>query len=120
MSRQKQSLGRWGEAAAAAYLEANGYQIIDRNPRNEYGEVDLVARQGECIVFIEVKARSSSQFGFPEEAITPAKQQHMLEAAESYLQTHPELDGDWRLDVIAILRVPGGPPEILHFENALS
>lgn len=119
MGNQKQTLGRWGEEAAADYLQAKGYHILDRNPRNEYGEIDLVARQGTCTVFVEVKTRSSKKFGFPEEAVTPAKQQHMLEAAQTYLQANPDLDGDWRLDVIAIRRLSGGAPEILHFENAL-
>lgn len=119
MSNQKQALGRWGEAAAAEYLQAKGYQIVERNSRNEYGELDLVARQGDCTVFVEVKTRSSKRFGYPEEAVTPVKQQHLLEAAQTYLQAHPELDGDWRMDVVAIRRVPDGAPEILHFEDAL-
>ena len=80
----------------------------------------LIARQGELLVFVEVKARSSTEFGHPEEAVTESKQQHLADAAETYLQAHPELNGEWRVDVISILRHPPQPPEIVHFENALA
>ena len=118
MSSRKQSLGRWGEARAADFLADQGYQILERNWRCEYGEIDLVARDGAVLVFVEVKARSSQRFGYPEEAVTPAKQQHLIEAAQSYLQAHPEHDGDWRIDVIAVQRSPDGP-QIHHIENAV-
>jgi putative endonuclease len=120
MSTQKQSLGRWGERVAARYLESLGYGILETNVRTDYGEIDLVVRRDGLVVFVEVKARSSVEFGQPEEAITPAKQQHLLDSAENYLQAHPELDGDWRVDVISVLRYDKREPEIVHFENALS
>lgn len=118
MSSRKQSLGRWGEARAAEFLETQGYQIIERNWRCEYGEIDLIAQQADVLVFIEVKARSTQQFGYPEEAVTPSKQQHLIEAAQTYLQAHPEHDGDWRIDVIAVQRAADGP-QIHHIENAV-
>ena len=120
MPAQKQSLGRWGEEVAAQYLMSLGYEILERNVRTEYGELDLVTRQGAQLIFVEVKARSSADFGEPEEAVTPAKQQHLLDAAESYLQAHPEFEGDWHVDVIAVRRLKGRNPEIVHFENALN
>lgn len=120
MASQKQSLGRWGEDVAAQYLENLGYVILERNVRSEFGEIDLLARQGSVLVFVEVKARSSNDFGYPEEAVTETKQQHLLDAAQNYLQLHPELDGDWRVDVVAISRRKNSPPEIVHFENALN
>lgn len=120
MARQKQALGSWGEERAAEYLLTKGYEIVARNVRGEYGEIDLLARQGKVLVFVEVKARSSAKFGNPEEAITPLKQQHLLDCAEDYLQAHPELDSDWRIDVISVRRVEKGQPEIVHFENALN
>lgn len=120
MSGQKQSLGRWGEERAAEYLQQKGYEILERNIRTEYGEIDLLARDGATLVFIEVKARSTQAYGHPEESVSLIKQQHMSDAAESYLQAHPELDGDWRIDVIAVRRRPQQPPEFLHVENALA
>jgi len=73
------------------------------------------------IVFVEVKTRRTTSFGLPEEAITARKRQHLLAAAQAYLLAHPELDGDLRLDVIAIQGSPSGnPPLITHFENAIS
>lgn len=119
MSKQKQSLGRWGEEAAARYLAERGYEILARNVRTEFGELDLVARHGKQLVFVEVKARTGNQYGQPEEAVTTTKQLHLAEAAESYLQANPQLASDWRVDVIAINRKTGKDLEIAHFENAL-
>jgi putative endonuclease len=120
MPNQKQALGSWGEQKAADYLHTKGYAILGRNLRTEYGEIDLLARHGDALVFVEVKARSSARYGLPEEAITTAKQQHLLDCAQDYLQNHPELTGDWRIDVVAVMRQVDGPPQIIHFENALS
>lgn len=122
MTTPAQRLGRWGERLAAAYLEQRGYTILAYNARTPYGEVDLVARQGAVTVFVEVKTRRSTAFGLPEASITPRKQAHLLAAAQSYLQTHPDLEGDWRVDAIAIRRtaVKNSEPEIVHFENALT
>ena len=132
----RQALGRWGEELAADYLADRGYRILDRNARTEYGEIDLVARHegqprqntsvdsevpASMTVFVEVKTRSSTNFGFPEQAVDDRKQERLLAAAQAYLQAHPELGGDWRVDVIAIQRSRrGDEPEIIHFENALS
>ncbi|MEW5873013.1 MAG: YraN family protein [Chloroflexota bacterium] len=125
MSRSRQNLGRWGETLAADYLQERGYTLVERNARTAFGEIDLVMRQpaptGPVTVFVEVKTRRSQAFGLPEEAITPRKQAHLLDSAQAYLQAHPELDGDWRIDVIAIQRSDAAaPPEIIHFENAVS
>jgi putative endonuclease len=132
MSTARQALGRWGEARAAEYLAARGYAILERNARTPYGEIDLVVRVEEdarasdppgptpITVFVEVKTRSSKTFGFPEESVTLRKQAHLLAAAQSYIQEHPELEGDWRIDVIAIQRDRSkARPVITHFENAI-
>jgi putative endonuclease len=124
MSDRRKSFGSWGERQAAAYLEQNGYEILECNARTPYGEIDLIARQtaqtGDATVFVEVKARHNSRYGPPEAAITARKSQHLLASAQAYLLEHPELDGDWRIDVIAIRRVRDGEsPQILHFEDAV-
>jgi len=113
----RQTLGKWGEALAKEYLVWRGYELLERNARTPYGELDLVMRQGEGIVFVEVKTRASSAYGLPEESVTSRKQEHLLKAAHHYLQAHPDLDGDWRVDVIAIRRMRGAAPEVVHFEN---
>jgi putative endonuclease len=116
---RRQNLGKWGEALAADHLRRQGYVLLERNARTPYGELDLVMRQGEAIVFVEVKTRASRAYGLPEESITPRKQEHLLNAARAYLQSHAELSGDWRVDVIAIRKMPDHPPEVVHFENVL-
>ncbi len=118
------SLGNWGEALAAEYLQNQGYEILGKNIRTPYGEIDLLARQGmpgsETIVYVEVKTRATRTFGHPEVSITSRKKAHMLSAMNYYQQAHPELKGDWRLDVIAIERFQKDQPaSILHFENAI-
>jgi putative endonuclease len=127
-SDARRSLGRRGELLAAEYLLSRGYQILERNVRTPYGEIDLIVSQpagiaGACstsLVFVEVKTRSSSAFGYPEESVTASKQIHLIHSAQAYLQDHPESSGDWRIDVIAVRIVRGeGQPEIKHFENAV-
>jgi len=113
------STGIWGESLAAEYLERNGYDILERNARTPYGEIDLIARQASVTVFVEVKTRRSTRFGNPEESITAAKRLHLLSAIESYLQSHPELDGEWRVDVIALQISSKTASELTHFENAI-
>jgi len=120
MSRA-QEVGNWGETLAAKYLTERGYRVLARNARTPYGELDIVARQGETLVFVEVKTRTSTRFGQPEDSVTPKKKAHLVAAAQAYLQQHPELAGDWRIDVIAIKRLsPASTPQILHFENAIT
>ena len=106
---------------AARYLENNGYVILERNTRTPYGEIDLVTRQSSVTVFVEVKTRRSTRYGNPEESVTSIKRAHLLSAIQSYLQSHPELDGDWRVDVIAIqLGNSANGLVLTHFENAIS
>ncbi|GAB4501189.1 MAG: YraN family protein [Anaerolineales bacterium] len=110
-----QKLGRWGEEAAADYLQKIGYTLIEKNAHASHGEIDLVTRLGDVTVFVEVKTRSSQTFGLPEEAVSPRKLAHMRAAAERYAAEH-EID-HWQLDVLAVEGVPGLPPRIEHFEN---
>lgn len=94
-------LGRRGEERALQWLKSQGYRIVARNWRWRGGEIDLIAREGDCLVFIEVKTRSDEGFGLPEEALTPAKRERLIRAARHYIATHrPELD--LRFDVVTI------------------
>ena len=112
-----QRIGKWGEETATEYLTQRGYEIIARNMRTPYGEIDIVAKQGDTFIFIEVKTRTSNSMGLPEEAITPRKRQHMISAAEHYAAEH-EID-HWQIDVISIEGKPGLKPKITCFENAI-
>lgn len=121
MKRTKQQTGRIGEQLAADFLTRQGFEIAGRNVRTSSGEIDLLARLGNLLVFVEVKTRTSTRFGFPEEAITPKKMAHMTACAEEYLQNHAECCQEWRLDVISILAENSrNDPQIEWFENVFS
>ncbi len=116
---RNQKLGSWGESVALAYLEGKGYQLVQRNYRTRFGEIDLILKKDDLTVFVEVKTRSGLGFGFPEEAVTANKQAHLLEAIQAYwLNINQE--GAWQVDVVAVIGRPGGAaPQIAHFENAI-
>ena len=117
-SASRITLGRWGEQVAADYLIQHGYTLMGRNLRTPHGEIDILARQADSLVFIEVKTRSSDSLGYPEISITPKKFSHMVSAAQAYLLAHPDIESAWRIDVISIQSMsPGQPPDIVHFEN---
>ena len=115
--KHNQRIGKWGEEIAAEFLAHRGCEIVARNARTPYGEIDIIARQGDVILFAEVKTRTSNKMGLPEESITPRKREHMLAAAEHYAAEH-EID-HWQIDVISVEGKPGSAPRITHFENAL-
>jgi len=101
--------GKQGETLAAAYLEKEGYQIIERNYRCLFGEMDLVARDGQTIVFVEVKSRKSDCFGVPQLSVGLQKQKKLSQIALHYLEQkrfYPVMPG---FDVIAIRMRPEGP-----------
>jgi putative endonuclease len=94
--------GRLGEKLATDFLKKKGCRIVETNYRCRYGEIDIVARQGNCLVFVEVRTKTDLTFGTPEESISYAKMQHMTQSAEYYLQEHQVDQPNWRIDVIAI------------------
>ncbi|MCJ7702346.1 MAG: YraN family protein [Anaerolineales bacterium] len=120
MSKSRRNLGIWGENKAAAYLLAQGYDLIAQNVRTDFGEIDIVVQKEGVMVFVEVKTRRTRSYGYPEEGVTPKKREHLIHSALAYLRDHPEVDGEWQIDVIAIETRYPGPPEIIHFENAIS
>ena len=79
----RQRIGAWGELQAEGYLLERGMELIQRNYRTRYGEIDLVMKQGDLLVFVEVKTRSDNRFGPPEQSVTPDKQEHLLLAARA-------------------------------------
>lgn len=108
-----------GEQMAGKYLQENSLQIIDMNVRTAYGEIDLIAKDGETTVFVEVKTRSNLTFGHPETGMTAVKIRHLLNSVQAYLLEHEDCSGDWRIDVVAIMKISGTSPEIVWFKNAL-
>lgn len=114
----KQSTGRWGEDQAVDFLEARGVQIISRNYRTTYGEIDIIGKMEGCLIFFEVKTRTTQDFGYPEESINSRKRRHLIQTAEAYTMQNPS-DNEWRIDVIAIRRISGKSPEIMWFQNAV-
>jgi len=112
------SRGDWGEAQVAAYLRARGYEIVASQYRCRYGEVDLIARKGETLCFVEVKLRADTAFGLPREAVTAAKQRRLRTTAEYYLSTH-ESDAPVRFDVAEVYAA-GGAARIEYIENAFA
>ena len=113
-------LGRKGETLAAEFLSRQGVEIVARNIRTAYGELDIVGIVKDMTVTFEVKTRTSEAYGYPEDSISAIKQKHLAESSQAFLQDHPELPADWRIDVIAIRLLPGKQPEIEWFANAVS
>ena len=116
MPSPRSTLGPQGEAIAAAHLEARGMRIVGRNYHTRYGEVDLIAEDGDAIVFVEVKARRSSAFALPEESVTQRKRERLMKTAETYLQANGLEQRSWRIDVVAITLQANGPARINHVQ----
>ncbi|MGH2516104.1 MAG: YraN family protein [Ktedonobacterales bacterium] len=102
------TLGANGERFAATWLEARGYEIVERNWRCPYGELDVIARAGAEWVFFEVKTRRGRRMGAPEEAVTHAKRVRLIHAAQAYLAERACEDAPYRIDVLAIELSPTG------------
>jgi putative endonuclease len=113
----RRSLGNEGESIAADYLRAKGYVVAARQHRTPFGEIDIVALDGKEVVFVEVKTRQDTTFGFPEEAVTPQKIAHVAAAGQAFLQERAWDDRPFRIDIIAILLPPGEDPKIEHLEG---
>jgi putative endonuclease len=99
----RDSLGSRAENDAAAFLESQGYVLLQRNFRAARGEVDIIAREGDCLCFIEVKARSAGCKALPQEAVSPDKQRRIVRTALTYLKARRLMDSRVRFDVVSIL-----------------
>ena len=121
MPLSRRERGALGEKIALDFLIERDFTILERNFRCREGEIDIIARQGDCLVFVEVRARTSSNMGTPEESITPAKGQRLVALAQTYLQSHEDLPTEWRIDVVAIdMDRQGKPSRVELIENAIS
>jgi len=117
MSEARQSLGRWGEQAAAAYLESRGLKVLAANVRTPVGELDLVVRDGRIRVFVEVKTRRSRRCGSTLEAVDARKQRQVARAALWYLEEHGLGECEIRFDVVGV-DVENGDVRIAHIPAA--
>lgn len=115
---EKNDIGKLGENLATTFLIQKGYSIITRNYRHGHGEIDIIAQIHSNIVFVEVKTRTSLEYGTPEEAITKTKQKQIRKVAESFVNDHVNNEVDYRIDVITVLLQKNKKPEINHYENA--
>jgi putative endonuclease len=117
---ERKTLGDLGEQLAKDHLKKKGYKVIETNFRCHSGEIDIVARQKDCLVFVEVRTKSTLEYGMPEESLSPTKQKHMIKCAYYYLQHHKKLPENWRIDLVAVELDPSNKLKRIEIlENAL-
>jgi putative endonuclease len=109
-------LGKIGEELAVQFLVDKGYEILERNWRNIHKEIDIIAKEGEDLVIVEVKARQTDEYGEPDIAVTKRKQRMLIAAANAYI-TRKGLDVETRFDIVSIV-FKDGEPVIEHIEDA--
>ena len=121
MSNSRIRLGARGEGLAREYLEAKGYDIVATNFRCQWGGTDIIARDGTCLVFVEVRTRRDlGTYGTPEESISNRKRDKLVATAENYIQSCSPLPEDWRIDFIAVrMDSLGTTEQVEHIQNAI-
>jgi len=117
--KNKRKTGREGEELACKFISELGYQILERNYQYGHGEIDIIAKDGDTIVFIEVKYRKSLEYGNPEDSITKNKKHQIRKTAEAYIYEKNINEQTCRIDVISILHLPNQEPIINHYINAI-
>ena len=115
--KSRRAIGDSGERDAVLFLRRQGFAILDRNYTFNHGEIDVVAKDGDDLVFVEVKLRRAARFGLPEEGVTPAKQELIRRTAEGYVQEKKLNNVSCRFDVVAI-NVEKGIKKFVHYKNA--
>ncbi len=118
MAAEHLDLGARGEALAGKYLRRQGYRLLVRNYRCRFGEIDLVAEEGDCLAFVEVKTRKGTGYGHPLEAVDQRKQGQLSRAARCYLSEHGAEERFCRFDVVSVTYSGPGRPEIELVRNA--
>lgn len=119
MSKERQILGKQGEDVAADYLAKQGYKIIQRNFRCRWGEIDIIARDGSVLVFVEVRCLKTDNFGLPQESISASKQKKVRQVASFYLKGIKEPETPVRLDVLALkFNQKNKVAQLTHLKNA--
>ncbi len=117
----RQETGKLGEKLAQKFLKKRGYRIRETNFHCRWGEIDIVAQQKDYLVFVEVRTKSSLDFGTPEESITQSKKEKLIALALAYINTHQNLPPLWRIDVVAVeVDQKGKVNRIELIQNAIS
>ncbi|UCB42434.1 MAG: YraN family protein [Dehalococcoidales bacterium] len=116
---KRRETGILGEKLAAEFLQGRGYRIVETNYRCPEGEIDIIARHGDFLVFVEVRTKRSKQFGSPEESITSVKQERLRLTAARYRDEHDSLPEQWRIDVVVVELNRGQTTRIELIENAV-
>ena len=117
MTKKTKTLGKKGEDMAAAFLEKKGYNILFRNYKCSFGEIDIIAKHKKALSFIEVKTRSTKKYGLPQEAVTPAKQAKISRVALEFVQRYKMENRAARFDVVSVQSLNDGY-EVDLIENA--
>ena len=110
-------LGKWGERLAADYLQGRGYVIMERDWKSGHRDIDIIAQDGDTIVFVEVKTRRNNDFTDPVDAVGYQKIRNLQQAANHYVK-YSHIDGDIRFDIISIVGTPDSHAEIEHIKDA--
>jgi len=118
---KRKELGNAGEKLARDFLKKKGYKIREANYRCREGEIDIIARKKDCLVFVEVRTKASAGFGSPEESVTFAKKEKIIASALTYMSEHQDLPESWRIDFVAVeLDQNGKATRIELIENAIT
>lgn len=118
MEQNKRNTGNYGENLACKFLKESGFKIVERNYFYGHGEIDIIARDGDELVFVEVKYRTNDEYGPPELSISKGKQKLVRRTAEAYLYEHEIKDQKCRIDIVAILHLKDEKPVINHIIDA--
>ena len=117
----RKEVGNKGEKLARYFLKKQGYRIVETNFRCSQGEIDIIAKKKDYLVFIEVRTKTGAEFGSPEESVTSAKKEKLVTSALSYIDTHNNLPASWRIDFVAVeLNEKGKANRIELFENVIN
>jgi putative endonuclease len=116
----RRALGADGESRVVLFLRSLGYEIVEQNARTRWGELDIVAKDGGELVFVEVKSRRTGGTSAPIESLTPQKVRRLVRLAQAYVSAQPEPDPPWRIDVVTLLvRADGSIEELTHIPSAV-
>ncbi|MBU4561500.1 YraN family protein [bacterium] len=118
MTKERQILGESGEEAAFEFLRKKRYRILERNYKTPLGEIDIIAQDKDCLVFIEVKSLSNTSYILPQEMVNKRKQEQIIRVALSYLKAKGLRNADCRFDCVAVVFSLGNEPEIELIKDA--
>ena len=118
MTKERQELGIAGEEVAFGFLKKKGYRILERNYKTPLGEIDIIAQDRDCLVFVEVKSLSDTSYILPQEMLNKKKQEQIIRVALSYLKAKGLRDAGCRFDCVAVVFSPGREPEIELIRDA--